>query len=429
MLQPPDTCAPSHAAPHRPPARGLRALLSLNFFVADMQAGIGPFLGVFLLAHGWDSGWIGTVMTVGGVAGMIMTAPAGAWVDATTHKRLFVIVPGICAVGGSAIILLSQTFWVVAASQVATAIAGAAIGPAVSGMTLGMVRQAGFNRQNGRNQAFNHAGNLVGAGLSGFLGWQFGFTAIILLAAVFGVLSIISVLMIPADSIDHAAARGMTGDDDGAKVSGLGVLLACKPLLIVAAALAAFHLGNGAMLPLYGLAAAVDKRGDPAAFVALTIVIAQAVMIVASLVAMRMAEKEGYWIVLLISFVALPIRGLVAAYFDATWGVYPVQILDGVGAGLQSVAIPGLVARILDGTGRVNVGQGAVMTMQTVGAALSPAIGGWIAQGLGYPAMFVILGSFALVSIGLWVGFASILKPACAGVPDDPALRRLAIST
>jgi hypothetical protein len=27
--------------------------------------------------------------------------------------------------------------------------------------------------------------------------------------------------------------------------------------------------------------------------------------------------------------------------------------------------------------------------------------------------MFVILGSFALGSIALWLGFASVLKPAC----------------
>jgi hypothetical protein len=33
-------------------------------------------------------------------------------------------------------------------------------------------------------------------------------------------------------------------------------------------------------------------------------------------------------------------------------------MLDGVGAGLQSVAVPGLVARILNGASRVNVGQG-----------------------------------------------------------------------
>ncbi|WP_245951854.1 hypothetical protein [Mesorhizobium loti] len=45
--------------------------------MADAQAGIGPFLGVFLLAHGWASGGIGMVMTIGGVAGMLMITPAG----------------------------------------------------------------------------------------------------------------------------------------------------------------------------------------------------------------------------------------------------------------------------------------------------------------------------------------------------------------
>jgi MFS family permease len=396
-------------------SRAIRPLEALNFFMADMQAGIGPFLGVFLLAHGWRSGLIGSVMTIGGIAGMAMTAPAGALVDATSRKRLYVIIPGVCTVLASMIILLSQNFWLVAVSQVATAIAGAAIGPAVVGMTLGIVRQAGFNRQIGRNQAFNHAGNMVGAGLSGLLGWKFGLTAVFWLAAVFGVLSIISVLMIPADAIDDRAARGMKeGGEKDEKASGFRVLLECKPLLILAAALACFHLGNGAMLPLYGLAVVAEKQGDPASFVATTIVVAQGVMIVASIVAMRLAEKSGYWLVLLISFIALPIRGLVAAHLITYWGVYPVQMLDGVGAGLQSVAVPGLVARILNGTGRVNVGQGAVMTVQGVGASLSPAIGGWIAQDLGYPTMFMILGSFALVSIALWVGFASLLKPACA---------------
>ena len=395
--------------------RTIWALQSLNFFMADMQAGIGPFLGVFLLAHGWESGLIGTVMTIGGVAGMIMTAPAGALVDATTRKRAYVIVPGVCTVLASFIILLSQQFWLVAASQIATAIAGAAIGPAVNGMTLGIVRQAGFNKQNGHNQAFNHAGNMVGAALSGFLGWKFGMAAVFWLAALFGVLSITSVLMIPREAIDDNEARGLGGDSkEGGKPSGFRVLLDCKPLLILAAALACFHLGNGAMLPLYGMAVVAAKQGDPAGFVATTIVVAQGVMILASLLAMRMGAKEGLWLVMLISFAALPIRGLVAAHWITHWGVYPVQILDGVGAGLQSVAVPALVARILNGTGRVNVGQGAVMTVQGLGASLSPAIGGWIAQGFGYSAMFLILGSFALASIALWVVFAPVLKPAFA---------------
>lgn len=140
-------------------------------------------------------------------------------------------------------------------------------------------------------------------------------------------------------------------------------------------------------------------------------------MVLTALIAMRMAEKEGYWLVLLVSFMALPIRGIIAAWLLNKWGVYPVQILDGVGAGLQSVAVPGLVARILDGTGRINAGQGAVMTVQGIGASLSPAIGGWIAQAFGYGVTFLMLGGLAAVSVALWSIFAPLLKPACATKP------------
>lgn len=401
--------------------QGIWPLQSLNFFMADMQAGVGPFLGVFLLAHGWQNGLIGTVMSIGGVAGMVVTAPAGALIDRTSHKRLFVVVPGVCTVLASALILLSQQFWLVSASQVATAVAGAAIGPAVNAITLGIVHQSGFNRQMGANQAFNHAGNMVGAGLSGVLGWLFGMAAVFWLAALFGILSIVSVALIPARAIDHRIARGIKQAPGGQdQVSGFRVLLECKPLLVLAAALAMFHLGNAAMLPLYGMAVVTDAHANGPAFVAITIVVAQGVMILTSLFAMRLGEKRGLWIVLLVSFAALPIRGILAALLISKWGVYPVQFLDGVGAGLQSVAVPGLVARILNGTGRINVGQGAVMTAQGVGASLSPAVGGWLSQGLGYPTAFLILGSFAVGSVVLWLMFASAIKQA-AVVSAEPS--------
>jgi MFS family permease len=407
------------ATPSTGIGRAKVGLQALNFFMADMQAGIGPFLGVFLQQKRWTSGPIGTVMTAGGVAGMLMTAPAGAFIDNTTKKRLVVIITGIATVLASFLILLSQSALVVTVSQIATAVAGAAIGPAVSGMTLGIVRQKGFNAQNGRNQAWNHAGNMVGAGLSGWLGWRFGMPAIFCLAAAFGVLAIASVLVIPESSIDHRAARGLESEDEhgaegAGRAEGFKALLHNKPMLILAAALAAFHLGNGAMLPLYGLAVVGANKGNPSLFVAQTVVVAQAVMIVASLVAMKMASGRGYWLVMLISFAVLPLRGFLAGTFIEHWGVWPVQALDGIGAGLQSVAVPGLVACLLAGTGRVNVGQGAVMTVQGLGASLSPAIGGWLAQALGYHAAFFILGSFALVSVGLWLGFAGTLRSACA---------------
>lgn len=390
------------------------ALEGLNFLMADIQAGIGPFLGVFLLAHGWKSGMIGTVMTVGGLAAMLLPTPIGALIDATTRKRLYVVLASLCAVAGSAIVLLSQDFWIVAGSQVATAIAGTAIAPAVAGMTLGIVGQAGFNRQIGRNQAFNHAGNMVGAGLSGLLGWRFGFPAVFLLAAVFGVLAIVSVLAIPKRAIDDRVARGLSHDETD-RAGAWDILWRCRPLLALATALLLFHLGNAAMLPLYGLAVVATTHGNGPGFVAMTVVVAQGTMIVMSIVAMRTAEKEGLWLVLLASFLSLPIRGVVAAGLIAEWGVFPVQALDGIGAGLQSVAVPGLVARLLDGTGRVNVGLGAVMTAQGIGAALSPALGGWIAERMGYPASFLVLGTLAAGSVAIWVGWGATLRAACAG--------------
>jgi hypothetical protein len=75
-------------------ATRLWPLLALNFFMADMQSGIGPFLSVFLLEHGWASGLIGTAMTIGNVAGMLITTPVGGLIDVSSHKRLWVIVPG-----------------------------------------------------------------------------------------------------------------------------------------------------------------------------------------------------------------------------------------------------------------------------------------------------------------------------------------------
>src|SRR6185312_13906151 len=190
-------------------------------------------------------------------------------------------------------------------------------------------------------QAFNHAGNLVGAAASGYLGWRYGYVAVFLLAALFGVISIICVLLIPEEAIDHRAARGTKEDDPESQPSGFSVLLKHPPMLVLALALAAFHLGNAAIMPLYALAAVTEQANGPT-FVATTIVVSQAVMVIMSLVGARAAETRNYWPVLLASFLALPLRGLLAYALTGWWGVLPVQILDGIGAGLQSVAVPGM---------------------------------------------------------------------------------------
>ncbi|WP_051481430.1 MFS transporter [Paraburkholderia nodosa] len=393
-----------------------RALEALNFFMADVQAGVGPFIGVLLLDRGWSAGTIGTVMTLGGIAGMIAASPAGALVDATTHKRAVIIVAGAITTLGSLALWVSHGFWSVAASQIVAAVTGALLGPAVAGITLGIVRQRGFDRQFGRNQVANHGGNVAGAALSGWLGWRFGLGAVFVLAAVFGALMILSVLLIPGSAIDHDCARGLdtsTQPRDDRHASGLAILFHSRPLLLLAASLALFHLGNAAMLPLYGMAIVAAHQGDPGAFTAKTIVIAQLVMVAAAWLAPRLILRCGYWWVMLITYFALPVRGMVAAALLNAWGVWPVQVLDGVGAGLQSVVVPALVVRLLQGSGRVNVGQGVVMTVQGIGAALSPALGGLLAQRLGYASAFFALGAVSTGSLALWLGFGHAVRHAC----------------
>ncbi len=116
---------------------------------------------------------------------------------------------------------------------------------------------------------------------------------------------------------------------------------------------------------------------------------------------------------LVLALVALPVRGVIAANVATSWGILPVQILDGVGAGMLGVATPGLVARILAGSGHVNAGLGAVMTFQAVGAASSPALAGLMAQQLGYSAAFLALGGIAAIALALWLVATPVVGPAC----------------
>jgi len=159
------------------------------------------------------------------------------------------------------------------------------------------------------------------------------------LSAAFAVMSIIAVLSIPARVVDYHHARGLVRGDSGhpdrktdLHASKLRLLLHCHPLLLLAAALALFNLGNSALLPLFSQAIVAYGHGNPSTVTAQTIIISQLVM--------------------------LPLRGFVAGTVAQTWGIWPVQTFDGIAAGLQSAVAPAMVVDLLHGSGYVNLGQG-----------------------------------------------------------------------
>lgn len=80
----------------------------------------------------------------------------------------------------------------------------------------------------------------------------------------------------------------------------------------------------------------------------------------------------------------------------------PVQILDGVAAGLLGVAVPGYIVKLLEGSGHTNAGQSFIMLLQGAGAAFSPAMAGTIAAKYSYSVAFAVLGAIALLALVIW---------------------------
>src|SRR5882762_10066454 len=114
--------------------RSLRSLEWLNFFLADVQTGLGPFLAAYLASSGWNPGRVGYALTFGGLVTVVMRTPAGALIDAVHRKRA--LLAGAFLLMGH----LSPTS--VYSAQLLIGSSAAFLAPAVAAITLGIVGAA-----------------------------------------------------------------------------------------------------------------------------------------------------------------------------------------------------------------------------------------------------------------------------------------------
>ena len=393
------------------PARLHRGLDALNFFLADVRDGLGPYLAIYLLAvrgpeAGWNPATIGFVMTLAGITGLVAQTPAGALIDRSRQKRGIVIAAALAVTLSCLVLPFINDFYAVAATQSLAALAGAVFPPALAGITLGVVGPRAFARRIGRNEAFNHAGNAASAALAAGTAIAFGPVVVFWIMAGLAVASIGAMLMIPAAAIDDDLARGLpeTAGEDHAPASAWSSLLASRPLLIFAGLMACFHLANAAMLPTLGqkLTLIVGKE-HATSLIAGCIVAAQCVMVPVAMLVGARADAWGRKPIFLAGFGVLALRGALYTLSDSPWWLMGVQLLDGVGAGIFGALFPVVVADLTRGTGRFNVSQGAVATAQGLGAALSASLAGAMVVGAGYSAAFLLLGAIAAVG---FVGYA-----------------------
>jgi MFS family permease len=202
-----------------PSVQSLRALDWLNFFLADVQSGVGPFLAIYLAGYGWNEQRVGIALTVGGIAGILAQTPAGALVDRLHAKRALIAAGILALAAGALLIALAPGLWPVLSAQILIGGFSSIFIPAICAISLGIVGRRLFDRRQGRNQSFNSAGNVAAAVSMGLLGYFLSNRSIFFFVALCTVPTLVALLSIRPNEIDYQRARGaMAAGHDGQPV-------------------------------------------------------------------------------------------------------------------------------------------------------------------------------------------------------------------
>lgn len=389
-----------------PSARSLRGLDLLNFFLADVQTGIGPFLAIYLAGFGWNEQRVGIALTVGGIAGILAQTPAGALVDVLRSKRALIAGGVVALAEGALMIALVPSFWSVMSAQILIGGTSSIFGPAICAISLGIVGHALFDRRQGRNETFSAAGNVVAAVSMGVLGYYLSNRSIFFFVVVCTFPTILSLLFIRPNEIDYELARGEKTKKDGdGRPMAVVALLKDRPLIIFLICAVMFHFANAAMLPLLGEMLAKGQGRSSMMFMSACIVTTQlTVMVIAS----WSGSKAGSWgrkPLLLIAFGVLPVRAVLYTLTSNTEALVAIQILDGIAAGIFGVVSVLVIADLTKGTGRFNFTLGAISTAVGIGASLSQVIAGSIVRYCGSSAGFLFLATIASIAFGILYAF------------------------
>lgn len=400
--------------------RTLRGLDWLNFFLSDVQTGVGPFLAIYLAGNKWNEERVGLALTVGGIAGIVTQTPAGALVDRLQSKRALIAAAVAALAIGALVIAFTPAFWPVMAAQVLIGGTSSVFGPAICAIALGIVGHELFDRRQGRNQAFNSAGNVAAAVSMGLLGYFISNRSIFFFVAGCALPTVLTLRLIDPREIGYGRARGAKDGEENGKPAGVRALLEDRPLLVFLACAVMFHFANAAMLPLLGEMLAKGKGRSSMLFMSACVVTTQFVITLLASWSGRMAGVWGRKPLLLVAFGVLPVRGVLYTLTHHTVALVAIQILDGVGAGIFGVVSVLVIADLTRGSGRFNLTLGAIGTAVGMGASLSQVIAGSIVHHFGYDAGFLFLAGVAGAALGILYFFMPETRQGVTGRSESP---------
>ena len=166
-----------------PSRASLHGLDGVNFFLAGLLAGFGPYVAAYLADQKWTQENIGFVLTASGLAGLLSQLPGGELLDTICSKRAVVALAAAVTSISALILAFWASFPPVFAGLVLQGSTGGFLGPAVAAISLGLVGHSALAERLGRNQRFASTGALVVTGLIGLIGYLLSFQAIFLTVA------------------------------------------------------------------------------------------------------------------------------------------------------------------------------------------------------------------------------------------------------
>ena len=393
----------------------LRGLDWVNFFMADVNTGIGPFLAIYLTAtRHWDPASVGAVVAAQSIASVVAQAPAGWLVDRSTQKKWLLIGGALIVAAGCVGIVLARTMAAEIAVQIAIGLSAAVFPPVLAAIALGIVGKAKLSRRAGRNEGFNHAGNVFFALVAGGIGAAAGQQWIFYASAFFAIGTVVSAWVIHSEDIDNEAARAAETSPDGQqpKLASFSDLLRDRRIAVFALSVVLFHFANAAMLPLVGELLSKGKDGSSSLYMSACIVAAQLVMIPVAFLTGRKADSWGRKPLFLVGFGVLALRGLLYTFGKGAVYLVAVQSLDGVGAAVFGVLWVIIISDLAKGTGRFNLLQGAIQAALGVGAFLSNYLAGLVVKHFGYNTGFLALSGIAVAGLVVFALFMPETKDA-----------------
>jgi MFS family permease len=403
----------SFDASDSPSGQSLRALDAVNLFVAGLLAGFGPFVALFLGDQGWSQKNIGYVLSAGSIASLLAQLPGGELLDTIRSKQLLIALGALMAALSAFIIALWPDFPLVLLAQLLLGVTGGFLGPAIAAVSLGLVGHAALAERLGRNQRFQSSGNLITAGLIGVIGYFLSGRAMFFATALLVIPTLLALARIRPTDIHFGQSVGAPDHHEPTRPPRVRRLSVCKgrQLLIFASCLFLFQMANAAILPLASETLGHQRGNHSALIVSAFVIVPQILVALLAPLTGEQAQIRGRRPLLLLGFGVLPIRALLFAVTSDPALLIAGQLLDGVSGAVMGVLQTLTVADLTNGTGRFNLAQGFVGVVAGVGAALSTAVSGFVAQNLGRTAGFLPSAGLALAALFILWAFMPETRP------------------